>query len=71
VLSFSVCPYNVHVSVMSPYLYPVFNIWFQLSQLLLLFIIACICSLYLVHNALPVLCILVGSLIYSSLQEEQ
>jgi hypothetical protein len=53
---------------MSPYLYAVFNIRFELSKLSL-FLVACICSLYLVQNTLPVLCILVGSLIYTSLQK--
>jgi hypothetical protein len=36
------------VSVMVLYLYPVFNMWSEYPELLLLFLIACICSLYLV-----------------------
>jgi hypothetical protein len=42
------------VSVMVPYVSPVFNMWFQYPELLLLFLIACIRSLYLVWNILPV-----------------
>jgi hypothetical protein len=41
------------VSVMVPYLCPVFNTWFEYPQLLL-FLNACIFSLYLVWNALSV-----------------
>jgi hypothetical protein len=33
---------------------PVFNMWFEYPELLLLFLIACICSLYLVLNVRPV-----------------
>jgi hypothetical protein len=36
------------VSVMGPYLCPVFSIWFEYPELLLLFFIANMCSLYLV-----------------------
>jgi hypothetical protein len=42
------------VSVMVPYLCPVFNMWFEYRELLLLFLNACMCSLYLVRNVLPV-----------------
>jgi hypothetical protein len=42
------------VSVMVPYLCPVFNMWFEYGELLLLFLNACMCSLYLVRNVLPV-----------------
>jgi hypothetical protein len=33
---------------------PVFNIWLEYPELLLLFLIACMCSLYLVWNVRPV-----------------
>jgi hypothetical protein len=36
------------VSVIHPYLHPVFNMWVEHPELLLLFLIACICSLCLV-----------------------
>jgi hypothetical protein len=42
------------VSVMGPYLCPVFSMWFEYPELPLLFFIADMCSLYLVWNALPV-----------------
>jgi hypothetical protein len=42
------------VSVMVQYLCPVFNMLFEYPELLLLFLIACTCSLYLVWSALPV-----------------
>jgi hypothetical protein len=42
------------VSVMVSYLWPVFSMWFEDPELQLLFIIDCVCSLYLVWNALPV-----------------
>jgi hypothetical protein len=42
------------VSVMVPYVYPIFNIWLEYPELLLLFIIAYMCYFYLVWNALPV-----------------
>jgi hypothetical protein len=35
------------VSVILPYACPVLSIWFEYPELLLLFLIACICSLYL------------------------
>jgi hypothetical protein len=34
------------VSVMVPYVCPVFNMWLEYPKLLLLFLIACLCSLY-------------------------
>jgi hypothetical protein len=42
------------VSVMVLYFCPVFNMCFEYPELLLLFLIACICSLYLVWNVLLV-----------------
>jgi hypothetical protein len=39
---------------MLPYVCRVCNIWFECSQLPLLFLIACVCSLYLVWNVRPV-----------------
>jgi hypothetical protein len=41
------------VSVIFPYVCPVFNMWFEYPELPLLLLIACICSLYLVWNARP------------------
>jgi hypothetical protein len=41
------------VSVIVPYVCPVFSIWFDYTELLLL-LIACICSLHLVRYVLPV-----------------
>jgi hypothetical protein len=42
------------VSVMVSYVCPVFNMWLEYPKLLLLFLIACICSLHLLWNVLPV-----------------
>jgi hypothetical protein len=42
------------VAVMVPYFCPMFNMLFEYPELLLLCVIACICYLYLVWNALPV-----------------
>jgi hypothetical protein len=39
------------VTVMFPYLCPLFNMWFEYPELLLLLLTACIVSLYLVWNA--------------------
>jgi hypothetical protein len=41
------------VSVMVPYLCPVFSIWLEYSELPLIFLVTCICSLYIVLNVLP------------------
>jgi hypothetical protein len=42
------------VSVIVPYLRPVFNMWVEYPELLLLFLFASVCSLYLVRNTLLV-----------------
>jgi hypothetical protein len=42
------------MSIMVPYVCPVFSMWFEYSELLLLFLMTCTCSLYLVLNVLPV-----------------
>jgi hypothetical protein len=42
------------VSVVVPYVFSVFSIWLEYPELPLLFLMACICSLYLVLNVLPV-----------------
>jgi hypothetical protein len=42
------------VSVILPYACPVFNMWFEHLELPLSFMIACLCSLYLVWNVRPV-----------------
>jgi hypothetical protein len=42
------------VCVIGPYLCPMCNMWVEYWELLLLFLIACLCSLYLVWNALPI-----------------
>jgi hypothetical protein len=42
------------VSAMVPHLCPVFHMWLEYPELLLLFLIACMCSLYLVWKVLPV-----------------
>jgi hypothetical protein len=42
------------VSVIVPYVCPVLNIWFAYPVLVLLLLISCMCSLYLVLNVLPV-----------------
>jgi hypothetical protein len=43
-----------NVSVTVPYVCPVFDIWLEYHELLLLFLIACTCSLYLMWSLLPV-----------------
>jgi hypothetical protein len=40
------------VSVITPYAYPVFNMWFEYPEILLLLLMSCKCSLYLVLNQL-------------------
>jgi hypothetical protein len=42
------CSYNVHCSRYDPVSMPVFNTWLKYIELLLLFLVACICTLYLV-----------------------
>jgi hypothetical protein len=42
------------VSVIFPYVYLVFSMWFEYPEFPLLLLIACICSLYLVWNTRPV-----------------
>jgi hypothetical protein len=42
------------VAVVVPYLYPVFNVWVEYPELLLLFLNACTSSQYLVRFALRV-----------------
>jgi hypothetical protein len=42
------------VSVMVPYVCPMFNMWLEYPKLPLLFLTACMCSLYLLWNVLPV-----------------
>jgi hypothetical protein len=42
------------VSVVTLYECPIFNMWFRYPELLLLLLISCVCSLYLVLNVLPV-----------------
>jgi hypothetical protein len=42
------------VSVIFPYVCPVFSMWFECPGLLLLLLILCVCSLYLVLNVLLV-----------------
>lgn len=52
-----------NVPVMVPYLYSVFSMWFECPELLLSFLIVCICSfIWCGILCLFVLCILVGSL---------
>jgi hypothetical protein len=50
----SMCCIMSIISVMVPYLWSVFNMRSEYSELLLLFLIAWTCSLYLVRKALPV-----------------
>jgi hypothetical protein len=40
-------------SVVIPYACPMFNMWFEYAELILLFQITCICSMHLVWNVLP------------------
>jgi hypothetical protein len=42
------------VSDITPHACPAFNMWFEYPELLLLLLMSCICSLYLVLNVLPV-----------------
>jgi hypothetical protein len=42
------------VCVMLPYTYPVFNTWLEYPGLLLLLLMSCMCSLYLILNDQPV-----------------
>jgi hypothetical protein len=42
------------LSIMVTYVCPVFNMWLAYPELLLLFLLACVCSLCLVWNILPV-----------------
>jgi hypothetical protein len=50
------------ISVMVPYLYPMFIMWFEYPELILIFLIDCICScIWCGMLCLFVLCILAGS----------
>jgi hypothetical protein len=53
---FAFCPLFVTpiVSVMVPYVCPVFSMWFEYPDLLLLFLMVSMCSLNLILNVLPV-----------------
>jgi hypothetical protein len=41
------------VSLMDPYICSVFSMWLEYPELLLLFLVACMCYLYPVLNVLP------------------
>jgi hypothetical protein len=48
------CPYDIHCICYGSVFVSCVTMWFEYPELLLLFLIACICSLYLVRNAVPV-----------------
>jgi hypothetical protein len=54
-LNFFFCVFIMSiVLVIFPYAYPALSMWFEYPELLLLFLISCICSLYLVCEIRPV-----------------